>query len=140
MCLLASQIIFHIHENSAESLGPKYSIVHLPKNTKIWLFLCEYHYLAQRWTPLLKSYAFGIIRKLDVNQYIFPYPFNQTSAMWVILSVIISQEPFTPLKIRIMCLIRSQALTASRPTLPIVVIQSDHSYCQVVSSAYFLYI
>ncbi len=41
----------------------------------------QYHSLVQRWTLLLKSHAFEIIRKLDVNQYIFPYTFNQTSAM-----------------------------------------------------------
>ncbi len=73
--------LHHIHENSAETLGPKYSIVNLLKNTKIWSFLCQYYSLAQKWTLLLKSHAFGIIRKLDVSQYIFPYTFNQTSAM-----------------------------------------------------------
>ncbi len=55
-------------------------------------------------------------------------------------SVIISQGPFTPLKNRIMCLIRRHALTASIPTLTIVVIQSSLSYCQVFSSAYIIYI
>ncbi len=43
-------------------------------------------------------------------------------------------------KKRIMCLIRSHALTASRPILTIVVIQSGLSYCQVFSSTYILYI
>ncbi len=65
---------------------------------------------------------------------------NICNDLWVIQSVIISQEPFTPLKNRTMCLIRSHALTARTPTLTIVVIQSDLSYCQVFSSAYFLYI
>ncbi len=65
---------------------------------------------------------------------------NICNDLRVIQSVIISQWPFTPLKDRIICLIRSNALIASRPTLTIVVIQSDHSYCQVFSSAYFLYI
>ncbi len=32
-------------------------------------------------TFVKKSHAFGIVRKLDVNQYIFPYTFNKTSAM-----------------------------------------------------------
>ncbi len=36
---------------------------------------------------LLKSHLLGIIRKLDINQYIFPYTFNQTSAMTVSYSV-----------------------------------------------------
>ncbi len=79
MSLLTSHIIFQIYtsymrENSTETLGPKYSILNLLKNTKLWTFLCQYHYLA-------KSHAFGIIRKLDVNRYIFPYTFNQASAM-----------------------------------------------------------
>ncbi len=73
--------LHHIHENSAETLGSKYSIVNVLKNTKIWSFLCQYHSLAQRWTLLLKSHVFGIIRKLDVNKYIFSYSFNQTSTM-----------------------------------------------------------
>ncbi len=78
-------------------------------------------------TLLLKSYAFAFIRKLDVNQYIFAYTFNQPNIcndLSVIHSVIISQAPFTPLKNRIMCLIGSHGLTANRPTLTIVVIQS----------------
>ncbi len=53
----------HIHENSAETLVRKHIIVNLLKNTKIWSFLCQYHSLAQRWTLLLKSHVFGIIRK-----------------------------------------------------------------------------
>ncbi len=73
--------LHHIHDKSAKTLGCKYSIVNLLKNTQIWSFLCQYHYLAQRWTLLLKNHGFGIIRKLDVNQYISPYTFNQTSAM-----------------------------------------------------------
>ncbi len=73
--------LYQIHENSGETLGPKYSIVNLLKNIKIWSFLCQYHSLAQRWRLLLKSHSFGIIRKLDVNQYIFSYTSNQTSAM-----------------------------------------------------------
>ncbi len=40
--------LHHIHENSAETLGHKYSIVNLLKNTKIWSFLCQYPSLAQR--------------------------------------------------------------------------------------------
>ncbi len=40
--------LHHIHENSAETLGHKYSIVNLLKNTKLWSFLCQYHSLAQR--------------------------------------------------------------------------------------------
>ncbi len=48
--------------------------------------------------------------------------------------------PFTPLKNIIICLIRSHALTASRPTKTIVIIQSGLSYCQVSTSAYVLYI
>ncbi len=47
--------LHHIHENSAETLGSKYSIVNLLKNTQIWSFLCHYHSLAQRWTLLLKQ-------------------------------------------------------------------------------------
>ncbi len=43
-------------------------------------------------------------------------------------------------KIELYALIRSHVLTSSRPTLTIVVIQSDHSYYQAFSSAYFLYI
>ncbi len=39
-----------------------------------------------------------------------------------------------------MCLIRSYALTASRPSLTIVVIWSGLSYCHVFCSAYFLFI
>ncbi len=54
------------------------------------------------------------------------------------LQWLVSQGPFTLLKNRIMYLIRSHALTASRPTLTIVVIQSGFSYCQVFNSAYFL--
>ncbi len=73
--------LHHIHENSAETLSHKYSIVNLHKNTKIWSFLCQYHSLAQRWTHLLKRHVFGIIRKLDVNKYIFLHTFNRTSAM-----------------------------------------------------------
>ncbi len=73
--------LHHIHENSTEPLGRKYSIVNLLKNIKTWSFLCQYHSLVQRWTLLLKSHVFGIIRKLDVSQYIFTYTFNQTSAM-----------------------------------------------------------
>ncbi len=65
---------------------------------------------------------------------------NYCNDLSVIQSVVISQRPFTPLKNTIMCLIRSHALTASRPTLTIVVIQSDLSYCQIVSYAYFLHI
>ncbi len=40
--------LHHMHENSAETLGPKYSIVNLHKNTNILSFLYQYHYLAQR--------------------------------------------------------------------------------------------
>ncbi len=89
----------------------------------MWSFLCQYHSLAQIWTRLLKSHVFGIIGKLDVNQYIYPYTFNQNicTDLWVIQSVIISQGPFTPLENRIIWLIRSHALTDSRPTLTIVV-------------------
>ncbi len=40
--------LHHIHENSVETLGPKYSIVIQHKNTIIWSFTSEYHYVAQR--------------------------------------------------------------------------------------------
>ncbi len=39
-----------------------------------------------------------------------------------------------------MCLMGIHTLTHSRPTLTIVVIQSDLSYCHIFISAYFLYI
>ncbi len=88
---------------------------------------------------MLQNHGFRIIGKLDINQYIFPYTFNQTSAMTCELfgQSSFSQRPSTPLKNRIICLIRIHALTASITTLTIVVIPSDLSHCQVFSSAYF---
>ncbi len=65
---------------------------------------------------------------------------NICNDLWVIQWVIISEGTFTPLKHRIVCLIRSHALTAGRPTLTIVVIQSGIYYCQIFSSVYILYI
>ncbi len=105
-------------------------------------FQCQYHSMAQRWTLFLKSHVFGIIRKLEANQYIFPYTFNQTSAMTCKL---FSQSLFLMSlslhwKIELYAWSGAMLLTASRPTLTIVVIQSDCSICQVFSSAYFLYI
>ncbi len=145
MSLLASHIIFQIYTTYTKTVQKLWAIntalsIYL-KLKNIWSFLCQYHSLVQRWTLLLKSHGFGIIRKLDVNQYIFPYTFNQTSAMTCeLFSQSLFLKSFTPLKNRIICLIRSHALTTSRPTRTVVVIQSDCSYCQVFSSAYFLYI
>ncbi len=74
--------LHHMHENSAETTGPKcrqhYQFTQKYKNMIIHIPIL---FSGSRWTLLLKSHAFGSIRKLDVNQYIFQYTFNQTSAM-----------------------------------------------------------
>ncbi len=81
----SSHIIFQIYTtymNSAETLGPKYSIVSLLTNTKYMVIPMPISFSGAKINTFVKkNCAFGIIRKLDVNQYIFPYTFNQTSAM-----------------------------------------------------------
>ncbi len=70
--------LHHIHENSAETLGPKYSIVNL---IKAMIIPMPISLSGSKMNTFVNSHAFGIIRKLDVNQYIFPYTFNQNYAM-----------------------------------------------------------
>ncbi len=38
-------------------------------------------FVGSKMNTFVKKHGFGIIGKLDVNQYNFPYTFNQTSAM-----------------------------------------------------------
>ncbi len=146
MSFLSSHIIFQIYTTYMKTVQKRWVLntalsIYI-KIQKILSFLCQYHYLAQRWALFLKCHSFGIIRKLDVNQYIFQYTFNQKSAMtWELFyHSSFLKDLSLYWKNRIICLISSHVLTASRPTLTIVVIYSVLSYCQVFSSTYCLYI
>ncbi len=68
--------LHHIHENHAETLGCKYSIVNLLKNTKNMIIPMPISFSGSKINTFLE-----LLKKMDVNQYIFPYTFNQTSAM-----------------------------------------------------------
>ncbi len=63
--------------------------------------------------------------------------FNKTLAM--IMSVIISEGPFTPFKHRNRCLIRSNYQSANRSNLAVSVVQFGPFYCSVLFILYILF-
>ncbi len=81
---MASHIIFQIYTTNMKTVQKLWAL-----NTalSIYVKIQNYYYSYANiihWFKdehLFKCDALGNIRKLDVNQYIFPYTFNQTSAM-----------------------------------------------------------